>query len=104
MILYTTSGIENKRFAKFRVRVVVFNATFNNIAVTSWLSVLLVGETGVPGKTTDLPQVTSKLYHTMVYPSTSRLSGIRTALFIWNRKKKHFGVNVHCSQHHFFTL
>jgi hypothetical protein len=64
----------------------VFNATFNNIAVTSWLSVLLVGETGVPGKTTDLPQVTSKLYHTMVYPSTSRLS-----------------VNVHCSQHHFYV-
>jgi hypothetical protein len=65
----------------------LFNATFNNIAVTSWLSVLLVGETGIPEKTTDLPQVTSKLYHTMLYPSTSRLSGIRTALFIWNKKK-----------------
>jgi len=26
----------------------VFNATFNNIAVISWLSVLLVEETGVP--------------------------------------------------------
>jgi len=30
------------------VRVVVFNATFNNISVISWLSVLLVKETGVP--------------------------------------------------------
>ena len=28
----------------------VFNATFNNIAVISWWSVLLVEETGVPGE------------------------------------------------------
>jgi hypothetical protein len=28
----------------------VFNATFNNILVISWLSVLLVEETGVPGE------------------------------------------------------
>ena len=28
----------------------VFNATFNNISVISWLSVLLVEETGVPGE------------------------------------------------------
>jgi hypothetical protein len=31
-----------------RVRVMVFNATFNNISVISWRSVLLVKETGVP--------------------------------------------------------
>jgi hypothetical protein len=43
----------------------VFNATFNNISVISWWSVLLVEETRVPGKTTDLPQVTDKLYHIM---------------------------------------
>jgi hypothetical protein len=30
--------------------VMVFNATFNNISVISWRSVLLVEETGVPGK------------------------------------------------------
>jgi hypothetical protein len=34
----------------------VFNATFNNISVISWQSVLLVEET------TDLSQVTDKLY------------------------------------------
>jgi hypothetical protein len=34
----------------FRVRVMVFNATFNNISVISWWSVLFVEETGVPGK------------------------------------------------------
>ena len=28
----------------------VLNATFNNFSVTSWLSVLLVEETGVPGE------------------------------------------------------
>jgi hypothetical protein len=30
--------------------VVVFNATFHNISVITWQSVLLVGETGVPGE------------------------------------------------------
>ena len=28
----------------------VFNATFNNISVISWWSVLLVEETGIPGE------------------------------------------------------
>jgi len=40
-----------------RFRTMMFNATFNNI------SVLLVEETGIPGETTDLPQVIYKLYH-----------------------------------------
>jgi hypothetical protein len=38
----------------YGVMVRVFNATFNNISVRSWLSVLLVEETGATaGKTTD---------------------------------------------------
>ena len=45
----------------------VFNATFNNISVISWRSVLLVEETGVPGETTDLSLVTDKLDHIMSY-------------------------------------
>jgi len=32
------------------VGLMVLNATFNNISVTSWWSVLLVEETGVPGE------------------------------------------------------
>jgi len=30
--------------------VIVFNATFNNISIILWQSVLLVEETGVPGE------------------------------------------------------
>ena len=33
-----------------RVKVMVLNATFINITVISWRSVLLVEETGVPGE------------------------------------------------------
>ena len=48
----------------------VFNATFNNISAISWQSVLLVEETRLFGETTDLPQVTDKLYHIIVVSST----------------------------------
>ena len=34
----------------FEFRLMVFNATFNNISVISWQSVLLVEETGVSGE------------------------------------------------------
>ena len=52
--------------------VVMFNATFNNISVISWRSVLLLEETGVPGEHD---------WHTLshnVVSSTPRLSGNRT--------------------------
>jgi hypothetical protein len=43
----------------------VFNATFNNITVISWRSVSLVEKMEYTEETTDLSQVTDKLYHIM---------------------------------------
>jgi hypothetical protein len=47
----------------------VFNdASFNNISIISLRSFLLVEETGVPEKTTDLPQVTDEVLLTISCP------------------------------------
>ena len=35
-------------FSMMRVRIIVFNATFNNISAVYWRSVLLVEETRIP--------------------------------------------------------
>ena len=51
----------------FFVGFIVFSATFNNISVISRRSVLLAEKTAVEGGIADLPQVTDKLYHIMLY-------------------------------------
>ena len=48
---------------------------FNNISAISWLSVLLVEETGVPG---DLPQVTDNFFHIVLYQVYLAMSRIQT--------------------------
>ena len=37
-------------YLAIKIRVMVFNSTFNNISLISWRSVVLVDETGVPGE------------------------------------------------------
>jgi len=56
----------------------VFNATFNNISVISWRSVLLVEETGVSGENYRHVAIHWQTLSYNVVSSTPHLGGIRT--------------------------
>ena len=61
----------------FRVRFMMLNATFNNISVLLWQSVLLVEESEVPGEN-HRPAASHWHTSTNIASNTLRLSGIQT--------------------------
>jgi hypothetical protein len=60
-----------------RVRVMVLNATFNNISAISWQWM----KQEYPENTTDLLQVIDKLYHIILYQVHLAMNRVRTHTF-----------------------
>jgi hypothetical protein len=63
----------------------MFNATFNNISVISWRSVLLMEETGVPGENHRPVASHRQTSSHNVLSNTPHLSGIGTHNFSGDR-------------------
>jgi hypothetical protein len=66
------------------VKVLVFNATFNNIAVTSWMSVLLVEEIGVHNVVLSTPSAGFTYRLDRLKPRASKFRGPPVKVYIFN--------------------
>ena len=80
---HSTQSIKSNKGQNNRVRVMVFNVTFNNISVISWWSVFLVEDWNWSTQRR-LPQVTDKLYHIMLYQDeyTSPWAGFKLTTLV----------------------
>ena len=66
---------------------IVFNATFNNISVISWQSVLLVEETGGPGEN---HRTLTPSTHLVVLEDINKYERLQSASVFDNNKKHLF--------------
>jgi len=83
----------------------VFIATFNNISVISWQSVLLVNETRVPGENHRPTASHSQTLSHDVVLSTPPLSGIRTQNIRGYRLRFSNGnASINCMNHHLIGI